>query len=102
MNPDKQNFGVPREVRSTVKFMGVQAGKVVFVFGMLLIGIRFNTTFFPTSKWYLAIIWILSLVLFSLYCVKSFNGGKSNYNAVFLWMNKKRHKKKYYTFDDKK
>ena len=86
----KEKYGVPRDTYAKVKILGLLMMDIVFVGGAAVAAVSVGTKLFPTSQWPQLIAFILLTPLMCLYLVLPTNGGKKNWQSMFLFFRRRR------------
>lgn len=87
---DDEKYGVPRDIYAKVKIIGLFMADIVFVGGSAVVAVSVGTRIFPTSQWAQMLAFILLTPLMCLYLVLPTNGGKKNWQSMFLFLRRRR------------
>ena len=85
-----EKYGVPRDIYAKVKIIGLFMADIVFVGGSAVAALSVGTKIFPTSQWPQLIAFMLLTPLMCLYLVLPTNGGKKNWQSMFLFFRRRR------------
>ncbi|MCB4950884.1 DUF5592 family protein [Streptococcus mutans] len=85
-----EKYGVPRDIYAKVKIIGLFMIDIVFVGGSAVAALSVGTKFFPTSQWPQLLVFIILTPLMCLYLVLPTNGGKKNWQSMFLFFRRRR------------
>lgn len=87
---DDEKYGVPRDIYAKVKIIGLFMADIVFVGGSAVVAVSVGTRLFPTSQWAQMLAFILLTPLMCLYLILPTNGGKKNWQSMFLFVRRRR------------
>ncbi|MEY8436104.1 DUF5592 family protein [Streptococcus hyointestinalis] len=87
---DDEKYGVPRDIYAKVKIIGLFMADIVFVGGSAVAAVSAGTRLFPTSQWAQMLAFILLTPIMCLYLVLPTNGGKKNWQSMFLFLRRRR------------
>ncbi|HEM3647513.1 TPA: hypothetical protein U1C40_000091 [Streptococcus suis] len=85
-----EKYGVPRDIYAKMKIIGVVMADIVFVGASALLAIVVGMRIFPRSQWPQLTAFILLTPLMSLYLILPTNGGKKNWQSIFLFFRRRR------------
>lgn len=85
-----EKYGVPRDIYSKVKLIGLFMADLAFVGGSGVAAISIGTKIFPTSQWVQLLAFVFLTPLMCLYLVLPANGGKKNWQSMFLFFRRRR------------
>ena len=85
-----EKYGVPRDIYAKVKIIGLVMADIVFVGGSAVAAVTNGTNIFPTSQWPQLLAFLILTQLKCLYLVLPTNGGKKNWNSMFLFFRRRR------------
>ena len=85
-----EKYGVPRDIYAKVKIIGLVMADIVFVGGSAVAAVSIGTKIFPTSQWQQLLAFVILTPLMCLYLVLPTNGGKKNWNSMFLFFRRRR------------
>ncbi len=85
-----EKYGVPRDIYAKVKIIGLVMADIVFVGGSAVAAVSIGTKIFPTSQWPQLLDFVSLTPLMCLYLVLPTNGGKKNWNSMFLFFRRRR------------
>lgn len=93
-------YGVPRDIYTKVKIIGLFMLDIVFVGGSGIVSLMVATKVFPKSQWIQMFVFILLTMVLALYLILPTNGGKKNWNSMYLYF--RRRKRRYISVDYKR
>ncbi len=85
-----EKYGVPRDIYAKVKIIGLVMADIVFVGGSAVAAVSVGTRIFPTSQWPQLLAFVVLTPLVCLYLVLPTNGGKKNWQSMFLFFRRRR------------
>lgn len=85
-----EKYGVPRDIYAKVKIIGLFISDIVLIGGSALIAITFGPKIFPPSMWIQMFAFIFLTPLITLYLVLPSNGGKRNWQSMYIYFRRKR------------
>ena len=85
-----EKYGVPRDINAKVKIIGLFMADIVFVGGSAVVALSIGTKIFPTSQWPQLLAFIILTPLMCLYLVLPTNGGKKNWQSMYLFFRRRR------------
>lgn len=83
-------YGVPRDIKAKVKFIGLFFSDLIFVGGSALAAVTFGMRLFPTSQWPQMLAFLILTPFISLYLILPANGGKKNWHSMVLFLRRRR------------
>ncbi|RID95979.1 hypothetical protein DYJ42_04845 [Streptococcus constellatus] len=95
-----EKYGVPRDIKARMKMVGLFMADISFVGLSGIIALRYATKIFPTEQWFQMILFIVLSMLLALYLVFPANGGKKNWNTLYLFFRRRR--RRYISLDYQK
>ncbi|MGT2808706.1 hypothetical protein DIX60_01825 [Streptococcus iniae] len=85
-----EKYGVPRDIYAKVKIIGLFISDIVLIGGSALIAITIAPKVFPTELWIQMFAFIILTPLITLFLVLPNNGGKRNWQSMYLYFRRKR------------
>lgn len=85
-----EKYGVPRDIYAKVKIIGLFMVDIVFVGGSAVVAFSIAPKYFPTSQWIQMLCFIILTPLMCLYLVLPTNGGKKNWQSMYLFFRRRR------------
>ncbi|MCQ9212407.1 MULTISPECIES: DUF5592 family protein [unclassified Streptococcus] len=92
-----ETYGVPRDIYSKVKIVGLLLRDIALLLGSFSLAIMLGTRIFPKEQALQLLLFIVWTPLTVGYLLLPHNGGKRNYGALYVYL--RRRKKRYISLD---